>query len=384
MLESLPVAIRKHQAEHKMPIIDDARTAVRGALCNVLNGLEAIDRFAVNLGLPNDAPSDFPGTPFGNIVNSGQGLFCDRLPQPLFLFTGGQCVCVQYDTQVTVERPGFSNSTSGNVRVFGPITDLRIREFQPPGQSGTSKAVEALCRGTVSCLDEPQYVTYIETPDEVVNPSFTYIQRVDGLPDDCEREPPEPLPEPDRTQPVTINNINGAVIFAFPILNINGDLQVGFTLEVGELKLSGTVELNTGDINFNFGGQPTDPDAPTVPTPDGVPPDADFDDPEPEKKANIIGVIVVSTSLGSNAATEVPKKFMPDLYIPRMADVSFQIRIKNKTHWTSDLPVKSKNAYIPCPGEIDAIDVVVEPQPGWQVFATPVRGIVPSNQVVLI
>lgn len=367
-----------------MSLIDNARTAVRGALCSILNGFDGINRWAVNLGLPNDAPSDFPGTPFGNLVNSGQGLFCDRLPTPLYLFTGGQCVCVQYDTQVTVERLNFANLTSGNVRVFGPVLSLRIREFQPPNQTGTSKIVEVLCRGVSSCASEPQWVTYVNTPDAIVNPSFTYIQRVDGLPDDCEAVPPPPLSEEDRTRPVTINNIDGAVVFAFPILNVNGDLQVGFTLEVGELNLSGTVELNTGDIDFNFGGQPTDPDAPQVPTPDGDVPDSDNDDPENDKPANIIGVVVVSQEIGNAPATEVGFPNSPNVLIPRTATVQFKIRIKNKSHWTSEIPVRSKNAYIHCPGEIDAIDVAVTSDPGWLVFSTPVRGIVPSNQVELL
>ena len=207
---------------------------------------------------------------------------------------------------------------------------------------------------------------------------------VSTAPYDCGHTVTEPLPEPDRTQPVTINNITGAVVFAFPVLNVNGDLQVGFNLNVGELKLSGTVELNTGNINFNFGGQPTDPDAPKVPTPDDDVPDSPDDDPEDEKPANIIGVVVVSTQLGKPPATEVFFPSSPNVLVPRCATVQFKIRIKNKAHWTSEIPVRSRNAYIHCPGEIDAIAVAVTTDPGWVVNFTVVRGIVPSNQVVLI
>jgi hypothetical protein len=192
------------------------------------------------------------------------------------------------------------------------------------------------------------------------------------------------LTDAERTRPVTINNITGVVAFAFPTLNVNGDLQVGFNLNVGELKVSGTLELNTGDINFNFGGQPTDPEAPEVPTPDAQPPDGEDDSPEPEKKANIIGVVVISKEAGSPPSTEILFPNSPSVFIPRTATVQFKIRIKNKAHWTSEIPVRSRNAYIHCPAEIDAIAVTVTADPEWFVTATPVRGIVPSNQVVLI
>jgi len=367
-----------------MGLIDEARTAVRGAFCSVLNGLAAADRFALGLTVPGGIDPSFPGTPVGNIINNAQALFCDRPPFPTgSRIVGGQCVCVQYDTQVTVERPGFSNLTSGNLRVFGPITSLRIREFQAPQTTGISRTVEALCRGVSTCSPEPVYVSYATTMDPLENPSFNYIQRVGGVSDDCGNPVPPPLEDDDLRRPITINNNTGIVAFGFPILNINGDLQVAFELEVGELNLSGTVELNTGDINFNFGGQPTDPDAPQVPTPDDDVPPADDDDPEEDKKANIIGVVVVSQETNNPTATELLFPNSPNVFIPRTATVQFKIRIKNKSHWTSEIPVRSKNAYIHCPGDIDAIDVIVTSDPGWSVVSTPVRGIVPSNQVVL-
>lgn len=383
-----------------MALIDNARTAVRGALCSVLGGLENIDRFAVNLGLPEPAPPNFPGTPFGNIVNNAQGIFCDRFPvafpAPVI---GGQCTG-PYTVNYTIglytgitgpNNPGnLANQSSESIQVQGPITPPRLDYFSANQFTGTCRGFNYRYRGFGNGTPFDLNLEGSTSRDGNPNcfPEYRVlslsVSRNGGLPDNCGNFQPTPLPQPDRTRPITINNINGNVVFAFPILNINGNLQVGFNLNVGELQLSGTVELNTGDINFNFGGQPVDPDAPEVPTPDATPPDAEKDDPENEKKANIIGVIVISTPIGNYAGTEIPKNNMPDLFIPRIADVSFQIRIKNKSHWTSDQPVKSRNAYIPCPGEIDAIDVVVEPQSGWSVSATPVRGIVPSNQVVLV
>ncbi len=360
-----------------MALIDDARTAVRGGLCSVLNGLEAIDRFAVNLGLPENAPPSFPGTPFGNIVNNGQGLLCDRQPQPLpGPRTAGNCPAlyrIDYAFTITNPSTGFTTPSTNFVEnVVGPISSFKITSASSPQQI------------TVVERDGPRLVRDFNSTSVISDLRDVVYTRSDGQADNCPPPPIVPLPEADRTRPITINNITGVVAFAFPTLNVNGDLQVGFTLEVGELELSGTVELNTGDINFNFGGQPTDPDAPEVPTPDGDVPDSPDDDPEEEKPANIIGVVVVSTELGNATATEVLFPNSPNVLVPRCATVQFKIRIKNKAHWTSEIPVRSRNAYIHCPGEIDAIGVVVTTDPGWVVAFTPVRGIIPSNQVVLI
>jgi hypothetical protein len=361
-----------------MGVIDDARAATRGALCSVLNGLDAIDRFGVGLGIRGNVPPNFPGSPAGNLINNGQALFCDRMPE--FLpppFTGGQCI-VKY----RVFFKGFRIPTSTGNRIpiegntssrtyTGPIKGIT------PGANGNGVFILHGTNLTTVAIDPVPTNTY----DDM---EITSVQRIDGLPDDCGNYSPPPLTDPERRRPININNNDGDIIFAFPILNVNGDLTVPFNLNVGELNLSGEVELNTGDINFNFGGQPTDPDTPEVPTPDGEPPDGDDDDPEDDKPANIIGVVVVSRQSGNAPATELTFPNSPNVLIPRVATVQFKIRIKNKSHWTSEIPVRSKNAYIHCPAEIDAIDVVTTSDPGWIVSATPVRGIVPSNQVELL
>ena len=365
-----------------MGLIDDIKTGVGASFCSAFNTYDRANRLLAGILYPDRVDDVLPRSPAGQIAAGGIALFCDRPPieQPAG-FLSGRCsdnYCVYVRIIGTVASSGAPydtgpNTVGGGFCGFpGPISP----PFIAPGGGGfpnvfvTAANGQSQAVGNVSGINVEQLI-----PDHY---------RQNGLPDNCDAPGFEPIPDPENNAPLTINNNTGTINFLAPVFLVNGTVNVPFNFEVGELNFSGTLELNTGEINLNFGGQPIEPDYPVVPTPDGEPPDADLDDPEDEKKANIIGVIVVSTEIGTNSATEVPKKFMPDVYVPRIADVSFQIRIKNKSHWTSDLPVKSKNAYIACPGEIDAIDVVVEPQPGWQVSVTPVRGIVPSNQVELL
>jgi len=360
-----------------MGLIDEARDAVRDGLCSVLNTTEAIRSFGTEIGFPGAAPPDFPGTTINDIINSGQGLFCDRQPQQQPLdYVGGQCDGTIYSASWTITDSNGPRSASDSLFLTGPLGAIYRREN--PQSPGNFQVVINQKPGL-----NPRVLASRSGDGTLTVTDFTLTLPVQG-PNNCGNRPVTPLPEADRTAPVTIRNINGTVIFAFPTLNINGDLQVGFTLDVGELNVSGTVELNTGDIAFNFGGQPTDPGAPQVPTPDADVPTSEDDDPDEEKPANIIGVVVVSQENGNAPATELSFPNSPNVLTPRTATVQFKIRIKNKSHWTSEIPVRSRNSYIHCPSEIDAIDVVVTSDPGWIVFATPVRGIVPSNQVELL
>lgn len=366
-----------------MSLKTDIQDAVGGAFCSLFNSYDRVNRLLAGVLYPERVDEVLPLSPAGKIANGGQALFCDRgtflppatwpngqCPQGYRVFSG-----TNIDGTTTGQGPQTVQANTDSP-ITGPVQGLR------PVQQSNGRTFFYFTGPNIPFNGQLAY----QINPIYVNPQpFVVLTPEPGNPDNCGAPPPpEPLPVGDRTTNITVNNNTGPVVFLPPIINVNGDLSIPFQLDIGELEFSGTLELNTGDITLNFGGQPTDPDAPIVPTPDGDPPPADNDDPDNDKPANIIGVIVVATQINDFASTQIPQTNMPDLFIPRLADVSFKIRIKASSHWTSDLPVKSKNAYIPCPGDIDAIDVVVAAQKGWSVSATPVRGIVPSNQVVLV
>lgn len=367
-----------------MSFSGDVKDSIRTAFCNGFSTADKAFRLGAGLLYPDAVDGAYPGTPGGRGTNAGIALFCDRppfpAPTPDPISGSGFCVTSYRVDWTSVDNrdpanPRYSESTTGNGHP-GPITNLNYLVY--PGNGYRISLTNG--NGLNVVIAQDLSTTRLPTATNI------RLVRLDGLPDNCgpEAPPPEPLSDGDRTYDIDIDNSTGPILFLPPVLNINGDLSVPFNFDVGELNLSGTVELNTGDITLNFGGQPTDSNAPKVPTPDDNPPPGEDDNPEPEKQANIIGVIVISSRTADVSATEIPGGAIPNIFVPRIASVAFKVRIGNKGHWTTDLPVKSRNAYIPCPGEIDAIEVAALVEKGWSSVLVPVRGFVPSNQVVLV
>lgn len=362
-----------------MTLAGDIKGGVSAAFCGLFSGYDKVARYADGLLSVDGKGNRYRPSLPGKVANGGIALFCDRppFPEPGGQPATGQCP-VRYNVTLTFDQVGLegeylATQTYSRDFVLGPIGGI-VKQ----GAYATKKLGVSSAEGFVVVVENTAAeVDYANARDLIV-------VRRDGLADNCGGDVPPvypPLLPGDTTVDIDVNNSTGPVFFFPPILNINGDLSVPFNFDVGGVELNGELQLNTGDINLNFGGQPTDPPIPKLPTPDDNPPPGDMDDPEPEKLANIIGVIVISTRTTDLSVTEVPQSVMPDIYIPRLADVSFQIRIGNKTHWTSDIPVKSRNAWIPLLGEISAIDVGVQSRRGWTHSATPVRAIAPPVTV---
>ncbi len=362
----------------------DIKSAVAGAFCALFNTDERLQRWGAGLFVSDERANILlPRSARGRFTSSGRALFCDVPPLPPFIPTApsGQCAdryCLYVRIQATVSASGapYDNgpnvNNSGACGYFGPLSEPYIKADQY-GNLG------------VYVNSENQYPILTNSVGGLTNITLTPDHyRQNGQPDNCGVAPdPLPLPDADRTAPITIDNNNGDIVFGNPRLNINGDLIAPFGVKNLDIEIGGELVLNKGDINLNFGGQPTSECPITEPRTDTPPPMAEDDDPENDEKANIIGVVVVSSSSASITATEIGVDDGPNIFAPRCATVSFKIRIGNSAHWTADIPVKNKNSYIPCPGVIPAIDAYVQPEAGWISTITPVRGIVPANKVVL-
>lgn len=205
---------------------------------------------------------------------------------------------------------------------------------------------------------------------------------VDGLPDGCGNEQPDvPPPAPIETDvDITYNdgddteyNLTVPTIFAPFYVSLNGELTV--PVQIGDFNFNGEL---TFEPNFEFapdfgtgdGGGPT-PDHPALPSP-GNPGDSE----EPEEngpESTIIGVHVRISVDGPTNATSILQTGAPNIIAPRAANVAFAVRTGTLTGWLSDIPVKSVQAYIPCPTTFGAIDVRVTPEPGFTVEFSPVR-----------
>jgi hypothetical protein len=173
-------------------------------------------------------------------------------------------------------------------------------------------------------------------------------------------------------------NLTVPVIFAPVYLAFDGSLRIPVTIGDlnfnAEIQLTPTFEVEISLPDGGFGGQPDDPELP----PSG---DPSLDEPDPPAgpDGNIVGVVVRSTRFGPVRATTIFQEGMPDILAPRIANVRFLCRFGGITAWTSDLPVKGVNEYIPCPSPFGAIDVIVVAETNWSTVSTAIRSRPPAN-----
>lgn len=368
--------------------------AIRNGFCTYLGLYEGF----LN-SLPSAPPplgGAFPEIPIA-ATRFTRRLLCNREPpeESNPPFSGGQCP-VFYDVTLLKNanladgspKPGYPDSIT--VRGLGPVQGFIIT--QDPGFPEFIYVVFA---------DGNDYAGNLNTPDErFVNCAITNVVRVDGQPDDCGNPlPPTPTP-PQPSAPIDLpvdwtdedgNDLSLIIpiIFAPIRVDIDGTLNVPFKFDIDptfNVNFNGSININTGDINFNFGNQNTPPskypgqddyqspdDVPDYPpdVPNGVAPIPPAP-PEDETTSVIRAVIVTVTDYASNA-TIIDQAENPDIYAPNLGFVQFAISVKNAVAWTSDIPVKNFRNFIPCPWEGGALEVRGTPRPGVTWTLSPVR-----------
>lgn len=367
------------------PFIADVRTAISGAVCGGFNTYDRVARWTANLTYPDRVDAVYPLSPAGQIANAGIALFCDRQPyQPTTFvknFTGGQCL-TDYSVQATTDRyingavAQMGQIINAGFDVAGPIRSVQIS----PNQEKIR--VE---HGVNLSFDMPSGTSAGGTQRR--NLRNIIVATRNGSPDNCGDRNfpiPTPLPQADRTFPININNNGGQIVVGDGNLNVNGDLVAPFTLISGQLNLTGNIFLNTGQINLNFGGQPSEPIEPGInATPDDDTGPGDEGDDE-EGPSNIIGAVVIASPVIGSGPTEIFQPDAPNIFPPKIGHLSFKIKIGSRFHWTSDIDIKNQNNFIHNPTVLPAVRVVAHPNPGWTIEVTPVRGIIPDNDIVLI
>jgi len=231
--------------------------------------------------------------------------------------------------------------------------------------------------------------------DVVVNS----VVREDGQPDNC--GDPDPVNPPytpgdnifnDNTT-VTVNNtditIPVALVFGYATLNIDGTLNIPINATFSanpEFNGNFNFNLNTGDLlpDFSNPNAPipspcSDPGGylpdPSIPSPPDSIPDAPALPPgsnDPTERQKLLKACIVTTTVLDGNETTVFQQENPDIYVPAVGYVQFLIQVGNSSAWTTDVPVKSLRAFIPCPWDAGAIDVKGSPRFGNQFQVTPV------------
>lgn len=358
--------------------------SLRGALCAVIavndDGAKLFGRI----------PGLSSGADYFNFFAPLRAQLCNDdpadVPVPPPPFTGGQCDGVCYEVTVTSDLTG-----NEVIQTRGPIGGVRGITLPGGGR------LEILSRSAVNFTNSTTCfpLTTYEFRDTGLggtawaaeaNPRIVSVAVKDGIvPDDC-GDPPIVVPPPGPvTKPinVTYNNedndvidIDGDVVFS-PFFSV-GDLSlnVPFNLDLGGLEFSGTIEISP-DFNIDlaprvFFGGPGRPDDPDLP-PSGDPNTPD-DPPTDDETTVIIGVVIRSSPVGELQSTAIATVNMPTIYAPRLASCSFAIESSLTVAWTSDIDVKNRDCYIPCPVPTGAVGVSVTPMPGWECSWTAVRG----------
>lgn len=226
--------------------------------------------------------------------------------------------------------------------------------------------------------------------EKIRNWTVTSLFRADGQPDNCgDPPPPVPPPIPDYNQinaPFTYidnsgNNIDIDLNFTFgsPVINFDGDLTIPVRINIPEVNIpiTGNLNINNPKFNINFG----DPNYSPTPTPDGSDYDSPEDTPDPppdvpdpvqppdptnpgvETVRTIKAVIVTVTDLGESNSV-IAQSDNPDIYIPNLGYVQFLCQIGSRAAWTSDIPIKNRRNLVVCPWEGGAIAVRGTPRAG--------------------
>lgn len=374
---------------------DDLRTSVRAAACGLFNNYDTLNRWGAGFTAGNAGLAVYPSTPAGRLANSGMALFCDRPPfdEPTPV-AGGRCPGTYYlvtaegvvsyggqnypnSSGVTWQSTNIANNigatgpiggplsigqtTGGGVNTFGP--SISWADGSADGQFGMAAIAN----------DGTGFNASNEAFQRIDSARITNISVISG-PDNCGDVPPPippPLPLPDRTIDIDINNQGGQIAIGNGIIQVNGDLIVPFNLTGPSFSYSGQLNINTGDIDFNFGGLPGD--KPCL-TPD--PAEGDPDEPPEDGQGYIIGVVAISLFDNLPGTTQKFQGDNPDIYVPRIGTVSFLVRIGELDAWTTDLPVKSKQQYIQNPASFGAVAVRGTPENGVNWRLIPIRAIV--------
>lgn len=374
--------------------MDEVTNALRNGYCSIVGSYA------------NFLEQNFPA--FGVVPNPGLGaarlaqrLFCNAeppepSPDPDAPFTGGQCTFNYNVTSSWQTLDLQGNPIPGTVVSFnpsnlpGPITAIRGR-LNATGDrwqravfyAGGSQSVSL---GNIDVAGSSGVIVLSAN----VTPSS-------GQPDTCGDPPPGPTPPPDDGYneidiDVTYTDNSGnditvpiVAVFAPVVIAGNGNVFAPVRVNVpvdASLNLNGTLNLTTGDINLNFGDQNRLPgleDCPPAPpsVPDDVPdvPDdvPDYSEPdEPGVVPTVIrGAIVTVTDTG-NGVTHVFQGDNPDVYLPRLGNIQFQMEFGGQIAWSEDIPVKNRRQFIRCPWEGGAIAVEGTPAPGVSWAISPV------------
>lgn len=380
--------------------------AARQAACKILDApAAAIELSKKVYGLGSQTP------PY-NLPRTIQKLICNNPPIDPYVppFQGGQCP-VKYNINWTARDKPIDDvvrNTSGITPVWGPV--LGFSYVTDPGYSRPNR-YQVQCFGSANNTAPTSSPVFLDITSSIYastrNPLFavtiTSVVRQDGQPDNCGNPPPitaPPFNPGDNITNITTNytdNFGNNVNLTVPIaigyfhVDINGNFNIPFNVQVDPtLNITGNINLGDGGITFNFGGDgngnkdlpdprpdPQPGDKQPVNPPPPQPPDTGKPKPpDPDKKQEqnvIVGALVTTLSIDTPEIGEIFQDVdNPQIFIPDLGLIYFRIDVAGSSGWTTDIKIKNRQQYVPCPELAGAIDVAGTPRPGVNWVITPV------------
>jgi hypothetical protein len=377
--------------------LEASNAAARTVLCSYFSVTDAIGRAVRQYDERFAIPIPFVYDWFRRLCNDEPPNQPSLEPVPPS-FTGGQCPVlytvnynVTYDTR-SIPPPNIITAPQSVNFVWGTIKGLRIDRSASLHQL---VIIGGASGNPGSNVDYGAFAVVPASGQGILSAEITSVARQDGMPDNCGDLPstdPPLIPPDDSTTdfPIVYTNNDGIDITVdarFVLGNIQVDvdnnISVPFTLSFApefSLSLNGTINQN-GDVNINYGNPNYNPgggkcgkrkpddsvaDEDTPETPEDVeeptlPPEPDENE---DEQTGVIRAVIVTTTVVNPAQSIVFQDVNPDIYIPRLGNVSFLVAVGNKVAWTDDIPVRNKRHFIVCPWEGGAIDVRGTPAPG--------------------
>lgn len=298
-------------------------------------------------------------------------------PSPPFL--GGQCpVAYRFTWQQRQGSTASGFSWSNNI-VTGYTGPLRVVDESSgdetcPGE-GQGFARQRLIGSGVNqdrllsngCSDAP--------------PGWRLISlvRTDGQPDDC-GDAPGVYPEPtdfttniDVTYDIdnTQTTVNIPFVFAPITANFDGSLRIPFSFDFGGFEFSGDINLPDFDVTIEPPGLP--PGSGEDLSGEGEDQPGETVPPAPPNE-KIIGVVVTATQIDSRRVSSYSSPGITPIFVPRLGSIKFAYSIGAATFFSSDIDIKDRRTFIPCPFIQGADAVIASPNLGVNLTFTPIRG----------
>ena len=374
-----------------MTFLSALTDTVRDAYCYATSSLENLFAHVSRV----NAPVQFISSPLQGAASFANSLYCNREPSWLSLpFTGGQCNInyrVRWDYTLK-QRNKFNNTildSSGyhQADLAGAISAIYGSAFSTEVDNMFLYATYS--GGTYSYVLPGNNFAYELTEFSVNSVSVTPLG---GAIDNCGNPPPIQPGNPSPNYNISNNNVTFVddnsvsvtvpvvIAFGFAYADIDGSINVPVHIDAQldvPIGIDAAINLTTGDINFNFGGNSgggggspggadtVTPDDEVPEPPAGVPPALPVNDnPTPdEPKKVIVGVLVT--------VSEVPQKWgkvfqdsNPDIWVPRLGNVQFRVRVGGVEGWTDPVEVRQVRQLVECRWPEGAIECRGTPEPG--------------------